>query len=355
MQNPTENKAITIYDIAKEAGVSPSTVSRVLTNNVNVRQEKREKIQGLIEKYNFTPNAMARGLSDTKSGVIGIVAADVRNPYYAEVFVACENAAREAGYTVLLCNSLSVTEREFLHLEMLQQQRVEAVIQLGGRADDLVSNEEYVERVNQLTATIPMVVTGKLDDTKCYEVQIDAELAAELLIEHLLGLGHRKIALIGGRKNVTSTYAKYLKYRELLEKHGIEYREEYVIDGSYDYETGYFGMNQVLELEDIPTAVIAINDFAAAGAVRSAVDHGYRIPQDISIVGYDNTQLTNLMIPKMTSIDYDYATLGRKLIDTAIAAARGRKVPRHQKVTPSLVVRESSGQVAERRKTEAEA
>ena len=217
------------------------------------------------------------------------------------------------------------------------------------------SNEEYVERVNQLTATIPMVVTGKLDDTKCYEVQIDAEQAAELLIEHLLGLGHRKIALIGGRKNVTSTYAKYLKYRELLEKHGIEYREEYVIDGSYDYETGYFGMNQVLELEDIPTAVIAINDFAAAGAVRSAVDHGYRIPQDISIVGYDNTQLTNLMIPKLTSIDYDYATLGRKLIDTAIAAARGRKVSRHQKVTPSLVVRESSGQVAERKKTEAEA
>lgn len=234
MQNPSENKAVTIYDIAKEAGVSPSTVSRVLTNNANVRQEKREKIQGLFEKYNFTPNAIARGLSDTKSRVIGIVAADVRNPYYAEVFVACENAAREAGYTVLLCNSLGETEREFLHLEMLQQQRVEAVIQLGGRVDDLVSNEKYVERVSQLTATIPMVVTGKLDGTQCYEVQIDAEQAAELLMEHLIGLGHRKIALVGGRKNVTSTYAKYLKYRELLEKHEIAYRDDYVIDGSYD-------------------------------------------------------------------------------------------------------------------------
>ena len=105
MQKSSENKVITIYDIAKEAGVSAATVSRVLTNNANVRKEKKDKVQNLIEKYNFKPNAMARGLSDTKSRVIGIVAADVRNPYYAEVFVACENAAREAGYTVLLCNS----------------------------------------------------------------------------------------------------------------------------------------------------------------------------------------------------------------------------------------------------------
>lgn len=345
MQNPSENKVVTIYDIAKEAGVSPSTVSRVLTNSANVRQEKKEKIQSLIEKYNFTPNAMARGLSDTKSRVIGIMAADVRNPYYAEVFVACENAAREAGYTVLLCNSLGETEREFFHLEMLQQQRVEAVIQLGGRVDDMISNEKYVEKVNQLTMTIPMVVTGKLDGTPCYEVQIDAARAEELLIEYLFGLGHRKIAMIGGRQNVTSTNEKYRKYRELLEVYGIEYREEYAVEGSYNYESGYFGMNQILELEDKPTAIIAINDYSAAGIVRSASEHGYRIPEDISLVSYDNTHLANLILPKLTSIDYDYVTFGRKLVDTAITAAQGRKVPRHQKVTPSLVVRESSGAI----------
>ena len=120
MQKSSENKVITIYDIAKEAGVSAATVSRVLTNNANVRKEKKDKVQNLIEKYNFKPNAMARGLSDTKSRVIGIVAADVRNPYYAEVFVACENAAREAGYTVLLCNSQGITQWESQQLAMLQ-------------------------------------------------------------------------------------------------------------------------------------------------------------------------------------------------------------------------------------------
>lgn len=343
-----KDKVLTIYDIAKEAGVSAATVSRVLTNNANVRKEKKDKVQNLINKYNFTPNAMARGLSDTQSKVIGIVAADIRNPYYAEVFVSCENAAREAGYTMLLCNSLGITEREEQHLEMLQQQRVDAIIQLGGRVDDLVTNEEYVEKAKQITSAIPIVVTGKLDGTWCYEVQIDAGRALELLMEHLLGLGHQKIAMVGGRKSVTATMIKLQKYKEILEEHQIPYREEYVIEGSYDFETGYLGMNQVLEMADVPTAVIAINDFAAAGVVRSASEHRCRIPEDISVVSYDNTHLTDLLIPKLTSVDYDYVNYGKKLVDTAIAAAQGKKVPRRQMVMPALVVRESSGPLPKR-------
>ena len=340
-----DNKVITIYDIASEAGVSVSTVSRVLTNNANVRPEKKEKVQQLINKYNFKPNAMARGLSDTKSRVIGIVAADVRNPYYAEVFVACENAAREAGYTVLLCNSQGITQWESQQLAMLQEQRVDAVIQLGGRADDLNSDPEYVEKVNQMIANIPLVVTGKLDGTRCYQVQIDAAIAAELLLEHLLSLGHRKIALVGGRQSVASTYVKKRKYAELLEKYEIEYRPEFIVDGDYDYETGYVGMNRLAGLLDVPTAVVAINDSAAAGVMRSAVDHGYRIPQDISVVSYDNTSLTELLIPKLTSVDYDYETLGRRLVETAIAAVKKSNIPLCQRITPTLVVRESSARV----------
>ena len=106
------NKAITIYDIAREAGVSAATVSRVLTKSANVRPEKKEKVQALIEKYNFRPNALAKGLADTKSKVIGILSADVRNPYYAELFVSCEQAAREAGYSVLLFNTLGEIDLE---------------------------------------------------------------------------------------------------------------------------------------------------------------------------------------------------------------------------------------------------
>lgn len=339
------SKAITIYDIAREAGVSPATVSRVLTSSANVREDKKEKILKIIQKYDFKPNALAKGLANTKSKVIGIVAADVRNPYYAEVFVACENAAQKAGYTVSLCNSLSMKAREIEQLEVLQEQRVDVIIQLGGRADDLVSDAEYVKKINRLTQTIPVVVTGKLDGTQVYQVQIDARKAAELVLEYLIGLGHKDIAMIGGTQDVLSTYEKTHCYREIFQKHQLQWKEEYLVEGSYDYATGYEGMNRLFAQGLMPTAVIAINDFLAAGVMHSVTEHGYKIPEDISIVSYDNTYITELFIPKLTSIDYDYKLFGEAIVQTAIAAVEKRELPKLQKITPKLVIRESSGAV----------
>lgn len=340
------NKAVTIYDIAKEAGVSPATVSRVLTGSTNVKEDKKEKILHLIEKYDFRPNALARGLSDTKSRVIGIIAADVRNPYYAAMFLACEMAAKEIGYTVLLCNSLSAIDQEIKQLETLQEQRVDVIIQLGGAVDDLVSNVDYVERVNRVMDTIPVVVTGKLDGTKCYQVQIDAMYASELLLEHLIGLGHRDIALVGGSMRVSSTYEKYQQYLKTLRKHRIDFKEEYIAEGGYDYQSGYDGMSELFSKHIIPTAVIAINDFSAAGVLRCILDNGYHVPEDISIVSYDNTMIAELLIPKLTSIDYKYTEFGKKLIDTAVAAVNKQgDIPMLQRIDSTLVVRESSGPV----------
>ncbi len=339
-----EEKAITIYDIAREAEVSAATVSRVLTGSANVSQEKKRRILQIIDKYNFRPNAMARGLSDTRSKIIGIIAADVRNPYYAQVFVACELAARKLGYTVLLCNSLGEARQEKKQLEMLHEQRVDAVIQLGGSVDDLVSNVEYVELVNSLLGATPMVVTGKLDGTQCYQVQIDAMKTMDLLMEYLIGLGHRDIALIGGRLDVLSTFEKVQRYKQLLQRHQIDFRRELVREtGFYDAAGARSVMNEMLDQGIVPTAVIAINDFSAAGIVRSIVEHSCRIPEDITIVSYDNTYITDHMIPSLTSIDYNYERFGTKLVETAVAVAEGREVPKLQRVTPTLVIRESSG------------
>lgn len=346
IEKSVEGKNRTIYDIAKEAGVSAATVSRVLTGSANVRPEKRERIQGLIDKYHFKPNAMARGLSDTRSKTIGIIAADVRNPFYAQLFVACELAAEELGYTVLLCNSLGQRELELKQLEKLHEQRVDAVIQLGGRADDLESDGEYVEQVNKLLNTVPMAVTGKLDGTQCYRVQIDAVRTMDLLMEHLIKLGHREIALVGGKMKVLSTYEKVQRYRQLLEENGIPFRKELVMaDGSYDDETAYRQMNDMLDRGIVPTAVIAINDFSAVGILKSIKEHGFGVPEDISLVSYDNTYIARLTMPQLTSIDYNYEKLGKKLVETVIAALEGRELPELLLMKPTLVERESSGRV----------
>lgn len=347
-QRNNENKTITIYDIAKEAGVSPSTVSRVLTNSANVRSEKKEKVQALIEKYNFKPNALAKGLADTKTRTIGVLAADIRNPYYAALFVSIEKAARETEYTVLLCNSLGVTDTEKELLGKLQEQRVDAIIQLGGRVDDLVSNEEYVELINQVMATTPVVVTGKLDGTRCNVVRIDSMQAMELLMEHLISLGHRKIALIGGSKHVLATFEKLQRYKQILKEQLIEFDAELVAeDTGYDFESGYLAMNEMLDKGVRPTAVIAINDFSAMGIMKSLFEHNMKVPQDISLVSYDNTYMAEMAIPRLTSIDYNYDEFGKKLVDTAVSLIEKKKTGRVRMVNPTLVVRESSGPAPE--------
>lgn len=343
-QKINAGKSITIYDIAKEAGVSPATVSRVLTNSANVRSEKKEKIQALIEKYEFKPNMLARGLADTKTQTIGILSADIRNPYYASMFIACEQAAREAGYTALLCNFLGERETEMRLLKSLQKQKVDAIIQFGGRVDDLASEEEYVELVNQIMATTPIVITGKLDGTRCHAVRIDSMQAMDLLMEHLLELGHERIALVGGCRDVFQTFEKYQRYKQILKERGIDFDPRLVTDnGSYDVETAYRQMNELLDEGVRMTAVIAINDFSAMGIVKCLKERGYSIPEDISVVSYDNTYIAEIGMPPLTSIDYNYAEYGRKLIDTATALIDGRKVGAVRMVMPTLVVRESSG------------
>ena len=229
-------------------------------------------------------------------------------------------------------------------LEKMQEQKVDAIIQVGGSVDDLATNLEYAEFVNQIMTTTPVIVTGKLDGTQCHMVQIDAVKVMDLLMEHLIELNHKKIAMIGGSVDVASTFVKVQRYKQLLQKYKLDYCSDFVMTkGSYNAESGYALMNEMFEKGNIPTAVIAINDFTATGIVRSILEHKYRIPEDISVVSQDNTFLTSIAVPNLTSVDYDYEEFGRKLIETAIAVIEGREVSMLQKVMPKLIVRESSG------------
>lgn len=336
-------KDITIYDIAKEAGVSPATVSRVLNGTVNVRSEKKEKILEVIRKYNFRPNALARGLSDTRTKIIGMLAADIRNPFYAMVFVACEQAAMERGYTLMLFNSLNHNELEEHYLEKFEEQRVDGVILVGGRVDEVVSDYDYVEHVNRLSNKIPVVITGKLDGSDTYQVNIDQIHAMEVIMGHLLAKGHERIALLGGDSSVKSTVEKRLRYKQLLSKYGILEHDGYVTDhGSYNEESGFAEMNRILKMETLPTAVIAINDFAAIGIIRAISEAGLKVPQDISVVSFDNTYLSNILEPALTTVDYNYQLFGKVMIDSVVDLIEGREVARIQHIPTKLIERSSS-------------
>jgi LacI family transcriptional regulator len=163
----------------------------------------------------------------------------------------------------------------------------------------------------------------------------------KVVMEHLFSLGHRDIALFGGRKTVHSTYEKWQQYIYLLGTYGLRFREEYVQEGDYSEGGGYVGMGRLLKCKYRPTAVIAINDYSAVGAMRAAGDAGLSLPEDMSIISFDNTFLSEVVRPKLTSIDYNYPEYGKTLIEMAIQAAEGRAPGREQFIKPHLVIRDS--------------
>jgi DNA-binding LacI/PurR family transcriptional regulator len=333
-------QALTIYDIAREAGVSPATVSRVLTCKARVSQAKRSVVERVIKKYDFKPNALARGLS-TSTRILGLMTADIRNPYYATLAVECEKAANEQGYTVLLCNALGDKALEDAHLEKFYAQRVEAIIQIGCRVDDLVSDSDYAAHINRIARTIPFITTGKMDGADCYSLRIDDEAAMKMVIEYLVSLGHREIAFFGGAKRVKSTYDKWQQYIYLLGVHGLKFRDEYIQEGDYTDSGGCGCLKRLLDCPRIPTAAIAVNDYSAVGALRAAHEQGFSIPRDLSLISFDNTYLSEVVIPKLTTVDYNYLDYGRGLVNTAIRAAQGEPIPRLQFIKPRLIVRDS--------------
>jgi DNA-binding LacI/PurR family transcriptional regulator len=335
-----DEQGVTIYDIAREAGVSPATVSRVLTNSARVSQAKRSAVERIIREYDFKPNAVARGLS-TSTRILGLMTADIRNPYYATLAVECEKAANEQGYTVLLCNAFNDNALEDAHLEKFYAQRVEAIIQIGCRVDDLSSDPCYAGHINRIARTIPFVITGKMDGADCYSLRIDDSAAMKMVMDHLVSLGHREIAFFGGEKRVKSTYDKWQQYIYLLGVHGLSFRDEYIQEGDYTESGGCDCLKRLLACPRVPTAAIAVNDYSAVGALRAAHERGLSIPHDMSLISFDNTYLSEVVFPKLTTVDYNYPEYGRELVSIAIRAAQKEPIPRLQFVKPRLVIRNS--------------
>lgn len=338
-------REVSIYTIAKEAKVSPATVSRVLSGGANVSEEKKRLVNDIMQKYDYRPNALARGLTKSKTETIGIIVADCENPYYAKTISVCEEECDKRGYLALIASTRSRFDLEPLYLKRMIDMRVDAVILLGGLTDSREISAEYLDLVGTIASKIPVVSTGRLDGVKAFRVSLNEIKAAEVVMSHLLEMGHRKIAFIGGDAGERSTYDKRVRYRTMLRENGIDYRDDYVVDSTYDIDGGYKAVNALLdrlEPSDYPTAIIAINDFSAVGAMSAIKEHNLRIPEEVAVVGFDNTYMAKAL--SITSVDYDYQTFGEKLTGTAIRAMEEDTdtIPPEQLISVRLKKRTSS-------------
>lgn len=333
-------KNVTIYDIAREAGVSPATVSRILTGSTGVRSEKRERVAQLMEKYNFHPNAHARALTETHSHLVGMVVADSGNPYYTSLFAACENEAYRRGYATLLMNSYSRPDFEVSMLTKLRELRPDAMIICGGRVDLQEMDEAFLRLVSSAKEATRLVVGSHSPMPGIPGVAVDHKASVDLAVRFLVRLGHRDIGFIYTGTPYYGTRERLDRFRELLTELRLPLREEWIIHvPDYDIPSGMIGVEKLMRLDRRPTALLGMNDMVSAGILRALHIRKIRVPEDISLLGFDDTFVSSITTPQLTSVSYDYREFASMLMDAAFMPLE--EVPREQLIPVFMTERAS--------------
>ncbi|MDX8045312.1 LacI family DNA-binding transcriptional regulator [Gracilibacillus sp. S3-1-1] len=339
-------KSITIYDIANESNVSPSTVSRVLTGNERVKPETKRKVLEVIEKYNFRPNSLARSLLYKQSKMIGIILPDINHPFFSMLVQKMEAKALELGYTTFLCNSMNDPENESTYLQTLLDKQVDGILFLGGRINEVDSNEIYVAEMNNTMEQVPVVfVNGRMDNVNAHIVKTDESAGMYEIIDLLWNFKHRKIAFLGGLKGVSSRKIKLEAFHDAMTRHSLEINDDWILDGDFDIESGEELAKQLLYMKDCPTAIVCVNDFVAIGVIRTLQQFDIRIPDDISVIGFDDIYLAKYFPPGITSVTQNYNQLGAKAVETLVELINGKRPEKEWTIPTKLVVRGSSKMV----------
>jgi LacI family transcriptional regulator len=330
----------TVREVAQRAGVSPMTVSRVINGRGRVRPETRLAVEQVIAALGFVPNGLARGLSSRKTMVLGLIVPDVGNPFYAPLARGAESVARRAGYHVFLCNSEGNLAYEAEYIADMLERRVDGLLVVPV-SDESRTNLRQLERHNIPYTLIDRAVPGIDADV----VQGDSVGGARRLIEHLISIGHTRIAMLAETESVSTSRDRRRGYREALDAGGIAPMPELLVETTVDLQGGYRGMLALLDLNPRPSAVFAINNLVAVGAVKAIRERGLTVPDDIALVAFDDIEHEVALSPFLTVIPQpaeSFGTIAAHLLLERIlghATAHGRRV-----VLPSeMIVRESCG------------
>lgn len=300
---------VTIQDVAKEAGVSITTVSRVINNNYPVKKETREKVEKIIEEMNFTPNSLARGLIKKKTDTVGILVPSITNIFFPLVINGIEHFMEKKGYTLIMCDTKD-RKTEMRQLRNLTERRVDGIISIDPSAS-IIKKGIYED----LSKEIPIVIiNGYNKNIKCNFVINNQEMGVIEALEYLIKLGHKKIAFLRGR-NSYSYDLKEEQFYKTLKNNNIEVNNEYIIivDIGNGIETVDLSMEATLDImskDNRPTAILACNDWMALGALHACQKLSIKVPQEVSIIGYDNIIISQMSEPKLTTIDQNMYKLG---------------------------------------------
>ncbi len=326
---------VSIKDVARVAGVSYSTVSRALNDSPRVSGETKERIQQIAAEMGYLPSAVARSLVTQRTNMIGVVVTTITDLFFAELVHAIEETALAHHYGVILTNSRGLPERELQAIQSLRRRRVDGIILVSGcSAETDVCTERGMD--------VPLVVINNIHENHAgHSVEVDNKGGGLAATEHLLGLGHRRVAHIAGPAEEWDGVERLNGYVRALERHGIPVDASLIASGGNRPVHGIDAMQQLLSLVDRPTAVFCYSDAIAMGAMRSARASGLRVPEDLSVVGFDDIDLAPFFEPPLTTVAQPIQAMGEKAVEMILALREGEPV--EDCVLPSqLVIREST-------------
>ena len=339
-----EKRSITIYDIAREAGVSPATVSRILTGMASVREEKRQRVMEVIAKYDFTPNAYARALTENRNRLIGMVVAHTDNSYYNSVFAACEGEAYRRGYVTMLMDTSSRPENEISVLNRIRELRPEALILCGGRIDLEVPDPKFTELLEMTCKYTRVVVASRSPMAGIPGIAVDHRASMNLGVRYLAGLGHREIGFVYTGSQFYGTAERLDEFRRVMRELDLPLRDEFLIPvDDYSVKAGTSAVQALIRLRRKPTALLGMNDMVSAGLLQGLSSAGFRVPEDISVLGFDDTFVTDITMPRRSSVGYDYQAFGAMLVETAIE--RDQDWPADRRIPVFITERDSCARI----------
>lgn len=328
---------ISIKDVARLAGVSPTTVSRVINGTGATSPRTTQRVLEAIEALGYQPNLLARSLRVQRSKLLGFLVIDIESPVFARLAKHIEDTATRKGYNLILCNVGENPKKEKEYLEVFIQRQVEGII------FSRVSDESLLYKTPQLSRIPYVVLDRNLEREEAPTVKLDNYQAGALAAEHLFSLGHQYIACITGPLKIKICRERLEGFTETAQKKGVPAENLFVVEGNFKIDGGKMGMEKILALPHPPTAIFCMNDLMALGAISAIREGGFSIPEDFSVIGLDNTILSEYSYPPLTTVAQPFDQMAKEAINLLLKLIEGKKVRKKEiLLPPQLLVRAST-------------
>jgi LacI family transcriptional regulator len=334
---------VTMRDVAERAGVSVTTVSHVINQSRPVSDELRSRVLEAMHELGYQPNTLARSLRRGKTHTIGIIIPDSANPFFAEVARGIEDTSFEHGYSVILCNTDNDLERESLYTGVLVEKQVDGILFVAAG----LSTENIQALQNR---GMPLVIVDRqVSGVEVDSVLTDNHQGGLLATRHLIELGHTRIGCIVGPSDLTPSAARITGYQQALSEAAIPFDETLIIKGDFQYESGFDAANQLLSMPNPPSAIFAFNDLMAVGALSNALERGLVVPEDLSLLGFDDVRPALYANPPLTTVRQPKHEIGvlatqmllERMLDPTLP-------PRTRVLETNLTLRQSTAPIKER-------